>query len=222
MAGNRCLRPVQGIALRIARLDAAGATPAGASNLIVTDAFTKVGWAPEFAEGETLTVTNAQGANCVDRKDADKYRWWNIALDLCFPDPEIAEMIAGALLITTTGDTTGAGVPRLNQAISQNGVSLEIWTHALNGPSNTDAITPYIKFVMPKTYNWTIGEQSIENGAVVLPLSGTAIENPGWLNGPANDWIGPSGADSRAIMWMQTATVPASVCGYQPTPAQTV
>jgi hypothetical protein len=219
---DRCLRPAQGIALRIARLDAAGATPAGATNGVVLDAFTRFGWAPEIEAGTELRVQNARGNFCLDRRDKPKYRWWNVALDLCFPDPTVAEILAGALLITVTGDNVGAGVPKLGAApVTDYGASLELWTYAIDPATNEPHATkPYMHFAFPKTLNWVMGAQTIENGVTILPLTGRAIENPGWLNGPDNLWTGPSGAAARAVMWMEEATVPTPVCGYTATPAQ--
>lgn len=219
---NRCLRPAQGIALRASRLDAAGATPAGATNSLVLDAFTRFGFAPERETGTEIRVQNARGNYCVDRRDRTRTRWWNIALDLCYPDPEVAEMLAGALLITASTDSVGAGVPKLSTApLTDYGVSLEVWTYAIDGATQEPHATkPYVRFAFPKVVDWQIGDLTIENGVTVLPLTGRALENAGWGNGPNNDWTGPTGASARAVMWVEDTAVPTTQCGYVATPAQ--
>lgn len=194
------LKPVQGLALRVARLDATGATPTGAQNSFVTESFIRLSASPEIQTGTSITTTAANGKNCLDRKDPPTYRWWNVELEICGAPPELLELIAGALLVTDGGDNVGWGVPKLGEVFAEDGVSVELWSYAIGDDNTADAVTPYYRYALPRTYGWTLGEVAIENGARNQKFTGTAIENSEWGDGPVNDWTGPTGADARAIM----------------------
>jgi len=208
---------IKACALRVARLAADGTTPAGASNLYITDNFVRLVAAPEVEEGDEITVANACGRNVVSVKDSDKITRLNLTLELITPDPELLELIAGMLLIQTAGSTVGFAYPPLNQPIVQNGVSLELWSQATIGGSLAAGL-PYWRWVLPKTYNWRVGDREWANGSMPNTLTGIAIENAAWANGPANDWQGPA---DRVLAAMREASMPVPTVGYQATPAQT-
>lgn len=217
MAGNDCAGQVQVCAMRVSRLAADGTTPAGASNMIVTDGLVTLGWEPEILEGEEIQVPNACGKNVVDYKDDDRIRRLNLTLTLGYPDPELLELIAGALLITTTGNSTGWALPLLNSAIAGNGVGLELFSKAIVNGVQATAL-PWWQSVFTRTKNWAFTEGGEFGNAAYSPvLTGIALENAGFGNGPDNLWTGPS---DRALASKRVATIPAVVCGYQATPAQ--
>lgn len=216
MAGNTCAASIQGCAMRVARLAADGSTPAGASNMYVTDQMVTLVAERETEAGEEIVVKNACGSNVVDVRDPDRTRRLNLTLGLAIPDPELLELMAGAVLSTTTGTSDGFGYPLLNTIPNQDGVSIEVFSKAIiNG--SLAATSPYWRWVLPKTYGWVFGSRTWANAAMTETLTGFGIQNSNFGNGPTNDWTGPA---DRVLAAKRAAALPAVACGYTATPAQ--
>lgn len=289
---------IYGCAMRLARLDATGATPAGASNGLITKNFITLGLSPDINEGQDFSAPNACGEEAFPVKDRPLYRRWNLTMQWEVPDPEAAELIVAAPLIlstaaaprtlastgsTVSGSTTltapagaftgadlgaavtGTGVgaaavitqinsttsvtvsvastatasgtiaftitpvalsignvaPALGTQASDNGVSLETWAKMFVG-GGPAAYLPYLKYAFPRTY-WRYGDGEIGNSRYATNFVGYAIENPGWGNGPWNDWVDPSPSTrtlSQAWGKHRTATIPTPVTGYTAVPTQ--
>lgn len=217
MAGNDCAGVAEVCAMRVARLDATGATPAGATSMIVTDGLVSLEWAPEVDDRGTLEVVNACGKRVVDYRRPRKWRWLNLTLTLAVPDVELLEMIANTLLITTTGNSDGWGIPLLDTDIGPGlGVSLELFSKAIVGGVQPTA-KPWVQHVFPKTFDWLLDGYTFSDEAQKPVIKGRAVQNANFGNGPDNLWTGPS---DRALMSKRAATIPTTVCGYQATPAQ--
>lgn len=113
MAGNDGAGSVHAVALRVARLAADGTTPAGANNLYVTDSLVKIDFTPEIEAGPEAMVKNAQGIPCVVFKAHNAMKRITMELDICTPDPELEELIAGGTVLTdvTSSLTMGTITP---------------------------------------------------------------------------------------------------------------
>lgn len=218
MAGAVCGAVVQACAMRVARLDAAGATPAGAANMYVTDQLVEFRASDEIEAGDEITVKNACGKPVVVLKDSDKAKWMNVTIDVATPDAELSELLYGALLILATGNTVGVASPKLNEPVPGNGVSVELFSkNWVNGALH--ATRPYVRTLWPKVYNLRRQEQTYANANTNLVVAGQATENAGITNGPTNDWTGPA---DRVWASMEVAgPLPTTQCGYVATPAQT-
>lgn len=217
MAGNDCAGIAQVCAMRASRLDATGATPAGATNMIITDELVTLEWAPEVDDPAPIEVTNACGKRVVDYKRPKKWRWLNLTLTLGIPDAELMEMVANTLLVTATGSTVGWAVPLLDTDLGPgSGVALELWSRAIVGGVQATAL-PWMQHVFTKTYDWTMDGFTFNGEAQQPVFRGRAIQNSTFGNGPDNLWTGPS---DRALAAKRVATIPTTVCGYQATPAQ--
>lgn len=206
------------VALRVARLDAAGLTPAGASNMYVTNTLVKVTFTPVYESGDEVTKKDGQGNLCLNIKQPDTFKRVDInSVELCAEDPELVEMLGGGAIITDTGDTIGYAAPAVGLDPVPNGVSLEVWTRRF--VDNEPAALPYAHYVFPKVKLKPLAK-SIEATPMATDFEGEGYENSGWGNGPANDW--PVGAVSnRAYQWIAEATAPTGALGYQATPVQT-
>lgn len=146
MAGNDGAISLQACALRVARLAADGSTPAGATNMIVTNALIKIEGALVYEAGAEFTVTNGCGAVAHTYKDPDHLKRADLTVTITNPDVELAELMAAMSLITSGGQSIGASAPAVG-ASSPVGASLEVWTKAWigggapPGVSFTDAAT---------------------------------------------------------------------------------
>lgn len=207
---NDCARHVFVCAMRVARLEANGVPDPGANNLYVTDSLATLTVTPVISEGEEVEVKNACGEVCVNVKDCDRLKRLDLSLGLCYPDPQLLELLTGGVVLTS-GNAVGYGMPPLGQAACPNGVSVEVWAKRYDVAGAPDADFPYEHYALPRTY-WQHGAKTFENGPIQIELNGFATENDNWFNGPANDW--PVASD-RVMQSLPKASVPTASCGYQ-------
>lgn len=210
MAGNDCAGSVHACRLRVARLEPNGVPKPGANNLLVTDALVRIAFAPNKVEGENFQGRNGSGALCVHYRERDVTDFYTASLEICTPDVELHEMLAGGLVLTQGGDSTGYGVPRLGEIADEDGVSIEAWSRAIIGGVQASE-RPWWWWVLPRTF-WSMDEKAAERGIMGNVFTGVAFENENWHDGPENDW--PHVSD-RAVLWDRTDDIPESVCGYQ-------
>lgn len=220
MPGNDGAASLQACAMRVTRLDASGATPAGATNMIVTDDLISVEFKAVLESGDDFTVKNACGGIALSYKAPDSLKRYDVTLTIPNVDPELEEMLTGATLITATGNTIGVSAPAVGQ-LTNNGVCLEIWTKAWIG-GGPAASLPYWRYVVP---HWSPapGDFKIEGAPLQPGFSGPTWENSNIGNGPNNDW--PTGllptAGRSYSRYRDSALPSVATVGYQATPAQT-
>jgi hypothetical protein len=118
--------------LRVARLAADGTTPAGTTNMIVTDKMIRLTVTPNYEAGDELTLKTGCGAIAVAFKDVERLKRADVELQVATVDPELFEMLTGGSLITQGGNSTGAAWPAVGAAPPV-GVSVEGWSKAWIG-----------------------------------------------------------------------------------------
>lgn len=174
MAGNDCASSIQLCALRVARLAADGTTPAGATNMYVTDKLAELGITPQYEEGDEITVKGGCGQILVAFKDMDRLKRLEISLTLESVDPELIELCTGSTLITTGGQSMGFSLPAVGAA-AINGVSLEGWSKAWIGggaPPGTTVLDGVTTNASPTLTSATAAFTAADVGRTV---SGTGI-----------------------------------------------
>ncbi len=97
---------VQACAIRIARLASDGTTPAGATNGYVTRNLIKMSVKPEIESGQEFTIRDACGGLPVIYKDRDIIKRYSAEIEFMTSDPEVAELMVAAPLITGSIGTT--------------------------------------------------------------------------------------------------------------------
>lgn len=210
---------VFGVGMRVARLAADGTTPAGAAAMYVTDALVKLEFEPLYAQPDEISRTNAAGRACVlYQAPATLKRLTITSLEICSPDPELEEILAGGTILTNAGNTVGYAWPAVGVDPQPNGLSIEVWSRAIDANGAPAATNPYIRWVVPRAYLQR-GAGTIEEGPFGPVFSGRGIQNPNWGNGPANDW---TLASTRVLQWArESAGPPASSGGAIAIPTQT-
>lgn len=205
---------VQAVAVRMCKLDAAGAPLAGATNCYVTTSFTQFAWTPEYTEGEEITTVSASGEQCVYYKMPDTLKTVNVSVAICKPQPEVYEMLGGGSLLTETTENVGWAAPNIGEVANVNGVSIEVWSRAIvNG--RPAAVNPYWRWVIPSITTKLDGDRTLENGALASEFTGVGVENANWGSGPGGDFTFPS---TQAIQYARDTAYPA-VEGYAVVPA---
>jgi hypothetical protein len=89
-------------ALRLARLDISGLTPAGATNGYISNNLITLSATPDIEEGTDHSSPNACGDDAFPVKDRPKTKRYNLAMTLEVKDPEITELLTSNPLILST------------------------------------------------------------------------------------------------------------------------
>lgn len=197
---------VQAVGLRITKLDIAGAPVVGATSSYTTKAFTKFSWTPEYEEGEEIKTVAADGTVCVYYKMPDTLKEVQVELEICKPQPEIYEVLAGGTLLTEATENVGWAAPAIGEVVNPNGVSIEVWSRAIVG-GRPAATNPFWRWVMPFVNTRLEGDRTLENGATANVFSGKGLGNAAWGDGPANDWTFPAAASSALSFARDTDAV---------------
>lgn len=208
---NNCARHVFVCSLRVARLTSTGAPEVGANNLYVSDALVTLTITPNISEGDEFEVKNGCGEVCVNVKDCDRLKRLDLTMGLCYPDPELLELLVGGSNVLTSGDAVGYAFPQLGSGACPDGVSVEFWSKRYDVAGAADSTFPYEHYVMPRTF-WQHSARTFENGPVSVELVGFATENDNWFDGPENDW---PVASTRVLQSLPTNTLPTPSCGYE-------
>lgn len=208
---------IYAVRLRVARLNSAGATPAAAASMYVTDSLVRIEFTPEYDSSTEITRKNGNGDLCVNVPAQQRLKQINIgALVICTNDPELEELLAGGTILTDAGATVGYQSPAVGVVSNPNGVSIEAWSRAIiNGAPA--AANPFIRWVFPRVY-LSPGATALQEAATDPSFSGYANENALWGNGPANDWTYDS---TRAYQRARVASLPAVTAGVVAIPTQT-
>lgn len=217
MAGADCPIPVQFCAIRIARLDASGLTPAGSNNMyVMTDKQITATFKHVYREGDEFTVPNGCGGVPLAVKAPPTLKWGELDLEIATCDPEFLELAMDGSLITVGGNSEGYAEPAAGAAPGP-GVSVELFQKAYVG--NQQAVAkPWVWTAIPKAI-FVENDNAFGNAPGTVNLSAICYENSSWGNGPNNDW--PSGAtSSRVRQFCRATALPTGACGYQATPVQ--
>lgn len=209
---NDCLPSIQACALRAARLEPNGVPDPGSDSLYVTSGLITLTATPVYRDGDEFQLTNACGDLCLDYKDQDRLRRIDVELNICAPDPELTEMLAGGTVLTD-GAAVGYAFPELLVNPNPYGISLELWSKRVDEDGVPDSELPYYRWVLPRVW-LRVGAKNFENGPMNNPFSGYAKQNSNWYDGPTNDW---PVASNRVMQYLPVGSsdLPTADCGYQ-------
>lgn len=200
-----CVGVVQANILRVSRLTgAAGYLDAGASNLYVTSSIVELGSTPVFDTDTDLTQPNGSGDTCVSYAKDGSYKRHDLTASLCELDAELLEMLTGATLVTSGGDTVGA---KFGTEPNTGWVCVELFSTVVEDGSPTGE---YVVWVYPKC-QFRRGQTTRNNGILTVPLTGKAFVNRNIGLGPDGTW--PAVMDEPDSFYI-TSTLPTAACGY--------
>lgn len=220
MATQNHAASVQGAALRITRLDAAGNLMTGPHDSYVMSAFMRVTFTPEYEEGDEITEKGADGSVCVTFKAPDTLKRMTMEIAICEPDPEFSALVGGGVLLTrqgTPGDASttqsvGWATTNVGENPGGNGVALEVWSYAVANGKRSN-VNPYYHWVFPFVTLRQSGDRVIENGLLANTFSGEGLGNEGFGEGPDGRWEWPA-VTGRPYMHARTDYAPIGYNGW--------
>jgi hypothetical protein len=215
-----CFESIQVVAMRVHRLAASGAVLAGAKNAYQSAAVVNVANTFVYSTGADIEQKNGGGTLCLTYQGEDKLKGANPSVNLCQLDSQLIEMMTGWTALTDLStNVIGLAAPAVDAA-NKNGVCLEAWSLAWDG--NQQAVDGssnplYIRYFWPRV-KFVVGDFTIEEGALVVPLTGKGYGNTvlTTARGPAGDW--PVGAGSGPWGYFLDPSVVVPTCAYLTAP----
>ena len=216
MATQEYAASIQGVSIRVTRLDAAGNLLNGAGDSYTTSAFMRVSFTPEYEEGEEIVEKGANGVVCVSYKAPDTLKRITMELAICEPDPEMTALLSGGLLLrkTVNGEVKSVGwaAPGVGDDPAGNGVAVEVWSHAVKDGKRSSAL-PYFHWIFPFAKFRQSGDRVIENGLMANTFEGYGLGNARFGSGIDGRWEFPVAAE-RPYSYSRATWAPTGLNGF--------
>ena len=216
MATQDYAASIQGVSIRVTRLDEAGNLLNGAGDSYVTSAFMRVSFTPEYEEGDEITEKGANGVVCVSYKAPDVLKRITMELAICEPDSELSQLLSGGLLLRQDIDgvskSIGWAAPGVGDDPAGNGVAIEVWSHAIKDGKKAASL-PYFHWVFPYAKMRQSGDRVIENGMLATTFEGYGLGNPNFGSGLDGRWHFPVAAE-RAYSYARSDWAPQGLKGF--------
>jgi len=220
MATQDYAASVQGVAIRVTRLDASGNLLTQPGDSYTTSAFLRASFTPEYEEGDEVVEKSANGTVCVSYKAPDTLKRITMELAICEPDPELTALLAGGLLLRKNTGTynspdrlsVGWAAPAVGDDPAGNGVAIEVWSFAVKGGKRATT-RPYFHWVFPYVKLRQSGDRVIENGLLANTFEGYGLGNEFFDMGPDGRWEFPVAAE-RPYSYARDSWAPTGLKGF--------
>jgi len=220
MATQDYAASIQGVSIRVTRLDAAGNLLTGPQDSYTTSAFMRISFTPEYEEGDEITEKGANGVVCVSYKAPDTLKRITMELAICEPDPELSALLSGGLLlrknigsaIDPNNQSVGWAAPGVGDDPAGNGVAVEAWSHAVSG-GKRNGVLPYFHWVFPYAKFRQSGDRVIENGLLANTFEGYGLGNINFKSGIDGRWEFPVAAE-RPYAYARSSWAPVGLRGF--------
>jgi len=202
MATQEYAASIQGVSIRVTRLDASGNLLNTAGDSYTTSGFMRLSFTPEYEEGDEITEKGADGTVCVTYKAPDTLKRITMEIAICEPDPELTQLMSGGLLLRKNTGTfasparksIGWSSPSTGDDPAGYGVAIECWSHAIIDGKKA-ATLPYFHWVFPYAKLRLSGDRVIENGLLANTFEGYGLGNTAFSSGLDERWEFPTAAE---------------------------
>ena len=217
MATNiRCFTPRKARVLRVTLLDECGVPVTGSGSAqIVESGFVQVAPSAQYETGDEHFSKTADAELCVNEKDPDILKRFEITADFCVVNPGlIVNTVSPSRLLTYSESPTGTGFA-LAEGGSDVHFSLEVWQRVA-GSAACDAAgqQQYVYNAWPHMTNGKIGDYNISVEPSVLQIiAESKAVSPLWTIG--EDWLGAGAVQVIPDHWfvnLTTVEPPTAAC----------
>lgn len=174
---------LQGLRMRVTRLDSCGAPVYGACGTVVSKGFVNI----ELENNETgsteISQVLADGTRCYYRETDVLLNNVQATIEFCEVDPELFEMMtASPIVLDDNMEAIGFTTDSTSYGLAN--VALEVWTNLANGDCTANG-RRWGYYLMPWLYHGTVGKPTIENGSVNFTINEAKTrEGNQWGTGP--------------------------------------
>jgi hypothetical protein len=220
MATQDYAASIQGVSIRVTRLDAAGNMLTDPGDSYTTNGFMRMSFTPEYEEGDEIVEKAANGTVCVSYRAPDTLKRVTLEVAICEPDPELTQLMSGGLLLRKNLGTfsspdrksVGWSSPNIGDDPSGFGVAIECWSFAVKDGKRA-ATLPYFHWVFPYCRLRLTGDRVIENGMLATTFEGYGIGNSLFGSGLDERWEFPL-ATERPYSYARTTWAPTGRKGF--------
>jgi hypothetical protein len=220
MATQEYAASIQGVSIRVTRLDASGNLLNAAGDSYTTSAFMRLSFTPEYEEGDEITEKGANGAVAVTYKSPDTLKRISMELAIAEPDQELTQLISGGLLLRKNLGTyaspdrksVGWSSPAVGDDPAGYGVAIETWSNAIIDGKKA-ATYPYFHWVFPYCKLRLSGDRVIENGLLANSFQGYGLGNTAFSMGLDERWEFPV-ATERPYSYARSGWAPTGRKGF--------
>lgn len=210
-----CAEPIEGLVLRIIKLNACGVplTGAGVSQQIVMDGFTEITPSPQYDTGSRVITRKANGQLCQNFKIADQYTNDELTVNFCVWNPGLIPLTIAGRLLTATSSPTGTGFARGTWSnITQAHWSLEVW-QAPPQACDSSGIVYYPYHAWPHLIDGKIGDFNINLDANILQIKANSADaSPLWTAGNSFLGTGQVVLGDHHLYNLESTVPPPSAC----------
>lgn len=211
---------VQGVALRVTRLDAAGNLLNGPGDSYTTTAFLRASFTPEYEEGDEIVEKSADGTIAVSYKAPDTLKRITMEIAIARPDVELSALLSGGLLLrknygsfaSPENQSIGWASPGVGDDPSGNGVAIEVWSFAVKDGKRAST-NPYFYWIFPYAKLRQSGDRVIENGLLANTFEGYGLGNTAFGSGLDGYWEYPVATD-RPYSYARASWAPEGLEGF--------
>ena len=208
---------LQGVALRVCKLNADGTPVVGTETAWQTNAFTKFGFTPQYTSGTDIEEKAADGSVCVYYRTPDVLKSVNFTLTICNPDPELTALLTGGTVLGSPGSPLGYAAAAIGEDATPNGVALEVWSRAIVD-GRMAPVNPYWRWIFPYARMKFSGDRTMETGSMGSAFEGWGYGNAQYGTGAAGDWAYTT---ASAFQYARASAAPLGVDNYLPVTAHT-
>lgn len=184
---TKCFQSIQGLCLRVTRLDACCTPPATgtANSYVVSDSFITLGLTAELEEPDEFTLKLANGKLCINEIGVATLKRYTVELSLCNADPDLFEVMGGVTkVLGFNGDVIGYEIDQDLGGTAK--FALEFWTRVPTDQCVSGSAQNYVYWLIPCLQNGRVGDLTIENGPLEFSFTANAIPSATWAKGPYN------------------------------------
>lgn len=211
MADSTCFQPILATRMRLVRLDSCGIAVTGATGQLVTKGFVSVQASPQYEAGDEFTAKNGSGDLCLNKKNPDRLKRYDLTITLCEVDPHAIEMLTGARLIVSGTDGIGNA---FSEDPNTAALAMELWQDVAVDECEGGA-AQYVHHVFPFVENGRLADLTFENGPTSFVVNASTRKNPNYGDGPFALWVPDIGATEHHAFQLTTTAPPSDECGYQ-------
>lgn len=165
---DKCVSAIKACRIRITRLDSCGSPVVGAKSVITSAGFISVGAAADIEAGQEFLQKNACGELCINEKDCDILKRYNLTMAMCQIDPTLVEMTTSQRLLLSGTDAIGFALGSDIQC--DEGWSLELW-QKLTGQDCAGGAQEWLYWAFPWVSHGAVGDLTFEDGPFSVNLT---------------------------------------------------
>ena len=220
MATQEYAASIQGVSIRVTRLDASGNLLNQPGDSYTTSAFMRVSFTPEYEAGDEITEKGANGAVAVTYKSPDTLKRVAIEVAITEPDQELTQLMSGGLLLRKNLGTyaspdrksVGWSSPAVGDDPAGYGVAIETWSNAIIDGKKASGY-PYYHWVFPYVKLFLSGSRVVENGLLATSFVGYGLGNTAFSVGLDGRWEFPV-ATERPYSYARSNWAPTGRRGF--------